>query len=392
MKIAWIVEKCLDTSIDHTTWTEMVRQLKALGHDVQLYAGFRERKENFSLGNSIHYLPSIKKPVFGLLSVTVSIFFILFFLNFVKKPDIIILHPSGVKGLWPFILLKKIKLITPRWVLDIRTLPVEVQGFMASFQHWEFKKAIHSAKSVFDGITVITPFMRHVVCHDYDINKKRVGYWTSGAMDSWVEDNTSDDKISNNIREKLGLDNKFVFMYHGAMSPNRGLENIVYAIDKIRHEEPDIHCILLGDGAVRKEFEILIHKTGCTNYFTLINPIPHKDVKEYLECIDAGIIPLPALIEWRVSSPIKLMEYLATGNPVVVTDIEAHRDVLGESAFAYYYQPDKPALMQDALIEIMKSKDNLKAQGLLAAKLIKEHYTWSSQAARLELFLQNLLK
>jgi glycosyltransferase involved in cell wall biosynthesis len=391
MKIAWIVEKCLDISIDHATWTETARLLIEQGHEVTIYSGYKSRKEPFALGKSIRYLPSIKKPVLGLISVTISMVFLLMKLSFFKRPELVIMHPMALPAFLPFILFKKCGFIRSKWVLDIRTLPVVSGGLMAAWQNKEFDWALILAKWAFDGIAVITPFMQDVLVEKYGLHDKSIDYWTSGAHEYWLVHNEETEAHGVQIRKSLKLENKLVFMYHGIMPPNRGLENMIHAASQLKEEKERIHFIFLGDGALRKELKVLVSNLQCTDMVTFVDSVPHAEVRHYLAAIDVGVIPLPARIEWRVSSPIKLMEYLATGKPVVLTDIEAHVNVVKNEPFGYFYPAEQPGHMVDAIKKVLSSQDQLKAQGALGTQLIKSHYTWQSQAKRLELFLHSLL-
>ena len=46
------------------------------------------------------------------------------------------------------------------------------------------------------------------------------------------------------IRDKLGLNDKFVILYHGDLSPNRGIQNVVAAVALSIAKIPDLVVLL----------------------------------------------------------------------------------------------------------------------------------------------------
>ena len=388
MKIAWITEKTLDTSVDHATWTEMTRLLLARGHDVRLYAGFRQRRDPFGLEGSIHSLPSIKRAGLGWLSFGVSMFFLLFWLCFIQRPDVILVHPFGLTSFWPYVWLRRWRLIRSKWVLDIRTLPIAVPGWRGRFEAWEFEKALTLARDCMDGITVITPFMKKQLVDQFRLDPAKVGIWTSGAPETWLEANTEAQEKGRQHRQALGLENAFIVFYHGTMIPNRGLDHLLLAFDEIRSELPDAHLVYLGGGPARAGLEQMTDKLDCRDRVHFFGSVPHSEVRSYVEMADIGAVPLPDRMEWRVSSPIKLMEYLALGKAVILSDIEAHRDVVGERPLAFFHTPGDVGDLAEAIRKAYARRSHLTEWGTGGRQEVAARYTWAIQAGELEAFLE----
>ena len=66
-------------------------------------------------------------------------------------------------------------------------------------------------------------------------------------------------------------------------------------------------------------------------------PVPQHEVPAYLAAIDVGVTPYRDTAFNRASFPLKTLEYLGAGRPVVSSDLPATRwlrDDLGESAQA----------------------------------------------------------
>ena len=391
MKILWICEKPLDVSVDHVTWTEMVHQLQHRKHEVLLATGFRRTKPDFKLGESIHYLPSIKKPILRYISFCIALFFFVGFQLMVRRPDIMIVHPYTVLPLLPFGIFRKMRLIRTRFLLDIRTIPVEMEGITGLWKVKEFNISIHMVKYLFDGISVITPFMSDVIRDQYKFKKRDIGIWTSAAS---LEKFLPDDYDVQDIRQmknEMNLKDKFIIIYHGIMSRNRGLQQAVEAIRIVTKSHQDIVLLFLGDGAAKHELRNMVEYYGLENHVRFQGSVPHDLVPKYLMLADIGILPFPDLLWWRVSSPIKLMEYLAMGKPVLVTDIEAHRDVLLDNPVAFFMKDSQPANIAKAIMEAYGKRYNFTELSHIARKVVEDQYTWEHQSKCFEKYLASII-
>ena len=63
--------------------------------------------------------------------------------------------------------------------------------------------------------------------------------------------------------------------------------------------------------------------------------VDYEDVPKYISMSDVAIIPLPDMHYWRSQSPLKLLEYLAMTKTVIISDIPAHRAVIGDACGIY---------------------------------------------------------
>jgi glycosyltransferase involved in cell wall biosynthesis len=112
-------------------------------------------------------------------------------------------------------------------------------------------------------------------------------------------------------------------------------------------------------------------------------PVPHKDIPQWIKNCDLPVIPLPDFIGWRVSSPIKLMEYMAMGKSIVLTDIEAHRHVVDHHEFAFFTKTSQPEDLVGAVKEAYRCRSELEKRGENAREIVLDLYTWDHQAKKL---------
>ncbi len=112
---------------------------------------------------------------------------------------------------------------------------------------------------------------------------------------------------------------------------------------------------------------------------------PPAQIPAYLQAADILVLPNSAAAEIsRVyTSPLKLFEYLASGRPVIASDLPSLREVLDENN-ALLVPPDDPQALGRALVRLADDPalgERLARKGRETAR----RYTWTARAARLEL-------
>lgn len=381
--------KYFDIALDKSARIELIKYLTRSEHRILLMTGYRRTKNYYNFPENIKYLPSVKIKGTHFLTLIIAMFFntIIRLINW--HPDIIICCPLSVLAVFPISIFAKILKWKTKFVMDIRSIPVEVKGLSGKLGEVIFKVGVYLAKYFFNGITVISPFMKKYISTKCRISEKKIGVWSSGVnIEHFNPDRLDQNKIKI-LRKKTGLDNKFVVMYHGVLTPNRGLQEATDAMSLLRNSYPDIIFVIIGDGITRPLLQKMIDKYKLKNV-VLLPAVSYKEIPYYIALCNVGILPFPKLIWWRVSSPLKLMEYLAMQKPVIVTDIEAHRDVLGKNSCGFFISGNNPMRISSMITYLYTQRNKLSLMGEKARDVVSNHYTWDSQVSNLLGFLCSL--
>ena len=120
------------------------------------------------------------------------------------------------------------------------------------------------------------------------------------------------------LRARLDLPpNKHVFVSVGFLSENKGLPTLIEAFNKSRESHSGV-LVLLGSGPLREKCSRLAAEKSD------IRPVGFvENVEDYLGAADAYISA--SLTE---GCPNAVMEAMACGLPVILSDIPAHREIL----------------------------------------------------------------
>jgi glycosyltransferase involved in cell wall biosynthesis len=85
----------------------------------------------------------------------------------------------------------------------------------------------------------------------------------------------------------------------------------------------------------------------------------------------------------RWMSPMKMFEYLATGVPVVSSDLPALKEVLRDGENCILVPPHKPDAWTAAVDRLLADPNLARFIGANAHKNYRNHYSWSQRARAL---------
>lgn len=392
MKILWATQTDFSKNLDIATYREIALELKQLGNEIKLLLPSFENGEISSLeGLDVALLPYPRKRFLSGSLFQLSLFFYLLFNVVFKGYDLVILDHYCVFAILPLNILAKLKLIKTRFVLDIRcfpvviSLPVGILGFQDKIHLSRLKIALYLSKYLCDGFTVITLLYRDKIAENYGIEKERIGIWTSGVSlglfnPEYVED----------LRRKFELENKFVIMYHGVLSLSRGLLEAINAIKLLRDEIPELSLFLLGRGDAVDELKRFVADNKLEDNVIIHEPVEYRLVPNFIDICDVGLLPLPDILLWRMSSPLKLMEYLAMRKPIILTNIEAHNQVIKGSKCGIFINSCKPSDIKNGILRAYKMREDLKEIGYSGRELVEKEYSWEKQAKKLHEYLKKI--
>ena len=112
-------------------------------------------------------------------------------------------------------------------------------------------------------------------------------------------------------------------------------------------------------------------------------------VRSFLVRARAGACPLPAGVSpvaERYTSPLKVLELMAAGTPVVASDLPSVREILSDGETGLLVPPNDAAALARALERVLG--DEALAEGLRRrARAAVQAYAWERRASRLADFL-----
>lgn len=271
--------------------------------------------------------------------------------------------------------------VASRSIMDVRSGPVHRWKLVRLLEHAELKIAFAFLRS--DGLTFLNERTKaSLVANSLEIP---IGTWGSGVdLDLFRPSKSGQDMA----RRHLSLGDAEVVMYHGSITEDRGVLQLIRAMETLDKQGAGAKLMLLGWGPelsrIRKKFGHLIE----SQVLLIKKAVTYEKVPAVIEASNLGALPLPRRAKWETQMPLKLLEYLAMGKMVVATDMKAHRG-FGEGVILL---PDNsPETLAAGLERVFRMSESERAERARDSYRHVEALSWKKQARGLEEFIGRVM-
>lgn len=372
VSLIWVFSDPLAQRLDAASWLEMTRELRDLGWDVALVcAGPPDQNEI----NGVSITPIPKPHVYLISQVIFHIRVLRFIIGRWKNTKVILFHQMSAPWLLPLRWLRALsRRQLPIIVMDTRTapmIPTEIASLKDRLRTTYDDLMNWLANHLADGQTAITIRMAQMMGIP---ESQLLGVWPSGVvLEPFAAAGTGRDWELVNKEVRL--------VYIGALHVQRNLMNFCRAIESANAAGKSFKFTMVGWGTARDDLAAYASETD--GRIEVLPPIPHDEIPDLLARAHIGVLPFPDQERFRVSSPIKLFEFMASGLPVLVTRIACHTDVIGSANFALWSEGSEPASFVTTLNQVWERRHELPEMGKEAA-LASRNWTWKASAMKLD--------
>lgn len=173
-------------------------------------------------------------------------------------------------------------------------------------------------------------------------------------------------------------DGAFRLFYVGAVAANRGIKEMLDAFTLVHQQVPEAQLVVAGP--VHRHFashlpELLSRCAAARAAIVLLGEINHDEVLEWIRRSDVCLYPFLSAPGLDEVIPIKVLEYLALGRPVVASDLPGVRLLVSHLGNGLLVPPGDPVSMAHAVLRLhadVELRDRLGGAGRLTA----EGLTW----------------
>lgn len=177
----------------------------------------------------------------------------------------------------------------------------------------------------------------------------------------------------------------------GRLSEQKGFDQLIIAASILRSKRDDLLFVISGEGRLEKELKKQVTEYGLEESFIFLGFA--SDIYPYLKGCDLFV--LASLFE---GMPNVVMEAMAMGKPVVATDVNGARELMGASTRSPYCDtgiiiPSKdPAAIADAIVKIIDQPQLCETYGNNGYERVKSLFTTELMVDNLEAYLQSKIQ
>ena len=163
------------------------------------------------------------------------------------------------------------------------------------------------------------------------------------------------------IRQKLGLEDKFVVLYAGAMGQANDIYTVLRAADRLRNESK-IRFVLFGDGKERPRIEEEARRRGLGNVI-FAGVYPKKQMPVVVASSDLCLAILQDVPMFRTTYPNKVFDYMSTARPTVLVIDGVIRDVIEASGGGVFVNPGNDELLAKTILDLSNDPQRVRQIG-----------------------------
>jgi len=184
----------------------------------------------------------------------------------------------------------------------------------------------------------------------------------------------------------------FQIMCLASFEEVKGHKYLIQACQILHERGVDFCCHFLGDGPLRSKIEAQIAETGIQDKFRLHGPNPRPEIARMLAEVDVMVLAsVPTRSGKREGIPVALMEAMASGLPVVASDISGIPELVQSGRTGLLVPPGNVALLADAIYALQENEEMRRCMGRAGREKVLCEFNQQNSAAQLSsLFLSGL--
>ena len=176
-----------------------------------------------------------------------------------------------------------------------------------------------------------------------------------------------------------------IILFLGGLEERKGIFTLLDAFPLVRAAVPSCRLVIAGLGSERAHVADRIHKLDDPSAVTMLGRVKREAVPALLA--SATVFTMPSFGE---PFGMSLLEAMACGKPVVVTDAGGPQHIVHENG-GRKVPPGNPAALAAALAEIVCSPDLQARMGAYNRSCIEGVYHWDLVIDRLEGLYRSIL-
>lgn len=176
-----------------------------------------------------------------------------------------------------------------------------------------------------------------------------------------------------------GLEGKVVIGFVGSLKAWHGIDILVEAF-RILAGDPRFHLLVVGDGPMAKTLHSL--REELPGRVTVAGAVSHAEVPGFIRGMDVAVAPYPQLAPFYFS-PLKVLEYMATGRAVVASRIGQLADLIRDGETGLMVSPGDADALAVAVRRLADDDALRHTIGAAAAAEVRSAHTWGHRASQI---------
>ncbi|WP_158292560.1 glycosyltransferase [Serinibacter arcticus] len=160
-----------------------------------------------------------------------------------------------------------------------------------------------------------------------------------------------------------------------------GLDVLVEAFAvATRSSDVPLWLMIVGDGPVLDQLRTQVETHGLTNV-SITGRVPHDRIVDYYGLIDIFVVPRRDIEVCRLVTPLKPFEALAAGCALLMSDLDALREIAEDCGSVRLFRPDDVSALAAELSNMANAPSERRLMAERGRAWVRRERSWESNAS-----------
>jgi len=181
----------------------------------------------------------------------------------------------------------------------------------------------------------------------------------------------------------------------GFIGSLKAVEDVITLLDAIyilkKQQIDNITLIIIGEGPMFSYFNKHTENIGIQEMVRFIGQVPHSEIKKYYSMLDIFVIPRVKNRMTETISPLKIIEAMGIGIPVVGSDVGGISEIITDGVNGFLFKSQNPKDLAKVLKKLIKNEDLRKKVAHRAKIWVQQNREWKNLIETYRSVYENLL-
>jgi glycosyltransferase involved in cell wall biosynthesis len=202
-----------------------------------------------------------------------------------------------------------------------------------------------------------------------------------------LNDSSLEQEGNENFEGAIALaEGRQVIVYAGTLEPYQGIDTLLEALAQVVAVRSDVFLVIVGGtGSQVKKYKSAATENGIGDNCLFAGAVSPETARRYNQL--ATVLVSPRLT--GLNTPLKIYEQLASGIPLVATNIYAHTQVLDDTV-SFLVEPTAEGLAR-GILDVLTSNMERNRRVANAKRLYTNKYSRSAYVSKVQQLLERLM-
>lgn len=203
---------------------------------------------------------------------------------------------------------------------------------------------------------------------------------------------SAEDKAKNaDLADELKLSGCQVLGFLGSFYAYEGLDLAIAAMPAVLKVNPKARLLLVGGGPQEQNLKQQVTLLGLEGKVIFTGRVPHSDVGKYYSLVDLLVYPRKAMRLTDLVTPLKPLEAMAQGKPVLASDVGGHKELIVDNKTGFLFNAGNVEQLSERILELLADEAKLCSVLSKGREYVEKVRNWKKSVSNYLPLYENLL-